>query len=71
MFSVLQNRRLNQHIMYTIVDEVRAALDSVVLLLISRNNRSSLPFSLKSQVPVHDTTMPIQDDFDDSTQDDT
>lgn len=27
IFAVLQNRRLNQHIMYTILDEVRIRLE--------------------------------------------
>ena len=33
LFAVLQNRRLNQHLIYTIVDEVRNyCLDDVALL---------------------------------------
>lgn len=28
LFAVLQNRRLNQHLLYTIIDEVRPHLDT-------------------------------------------
>ena len=48
IFAVLQNRRLNQHITYTIIDEVGLLFHFGILHILNTRPRCLLPFSQKS-----------------------